>query len=220
MDPRKPGSYTYDKYHFNYEPFYIGKGKGNRWKGHLFNSSLKKKSYKNNRIKKILFDGYNLKDYIIKIDKNLSEYDAFNLEIKMISLIGIDNLTNITTGGEGQSGNIPWNKGIKQKFDKRNYRLKCKWCNNKFLGNSSRQRFCNKCQIKIESIYRNELKILLKEKKYKGVSKSSKKQKGKTLSEDHKRKISIAKIGKCLSNKHRKNISKSIINNWKKRKEI
>ena len=53
-DPRKPGAYEYGEYKFEYEPFYVGKGKSNRCTAHLKESSLKVKSYKNNKIKTIL----------------------------------------------------------------------------------------------------------------------------------------------------------------------
>ena len=30
LDPRKPGSFKFGEYEFDYEPFYVGKGKKNR----------------------------------------------------------------------------------------------------------------------------------------------------------------------------------------------
>jgi len=35
LDPRKPGNYTYGDYHFDYEPFYVGKGCDDRLNDHL-----------------------------------------------------------------------------------------------------------------------------------------------------------------------------------------
>ena len=51
LDPRKPGDYIYGEYHFDYEPFYVGKGRYNRLYIHL-----KKNIYNphfHNKIKKI-----------------------------------------------------------------------------------------------------------------------------------------------------------------------
>ena len=31
LDPRKSGKYKYSEYKFDYEPFYVGKGCGNRY---------------------------------------------------------------------------------------------------------------------------------------------------------------------------------------------
>jgi len=105
LDTRKPGKYEYGDVIFNYEPIYIGKGKGNRAKRHF-----------------ILYKKYNTRFYskmmsIIKDDfepeisylmKNLSEKDAFSLEKYYIELIGRKEyggtLTNLTDGGDGQSG--------------------------------------------------------------------------------------------------------------------
>lgn len=47
----KPGKYIYDDYQFDYEPFYVGFGKNNRYKGHLYRYKSSK-SHKNNTIKK------------------------------------------------------------------------------------------------------------------------------------------------------------------------
>ena len=35
LDPRKPGNIKYGEYLFEFEPFYVGLGKGNRWKSHF-----------------------------------------------------------------------------------------------------------------------------------------------------------------------------------------
>ncbi len=114
LDPRKPGKYIYGNYSFDYEPFYIGKGTGYRKTGHLTESSLKHNSHKNNKIKKILKDT-NEQPEIITLKNNLLEQDAFNLEIKLVALIGRKNLntgplTNLTDAGEGASGTIVSNE--------------------------------------------------------------------------------------------------------------
>lgn len=129
LDPRKKKKSTYyvDEHEiiFEYEPFYIGKGKKWRLTQHFYKCSLKKNTYKNNKILKIINEGY--KPISIKIIEKLTEIEAYNLEIKVISSIGLQNLTNKTEGGVGQCsssmiGNknpmfgkhpIPWNKGTK-----------------------------------------------------------------------------------------------------------
>lgn len=104
LDPRKCGNFNYGKYNFEYEPFYVGKGKRFRHKFHLYaNSSNKCLMNKINNIKKA-----NESPVIIKIEEMLSESDAFDLEIELISLIKKQNvggtLCNLTDGGEGVSG--------------------------------------------------------------------------------------------------------------------
>lgn len=106
LDPRKRGMYKYDKYELEFEPFYVGKGKGNRYKSHL----ITKKHYNNffyNKINKIRKETGN--NPIIKIiENNLEEKQAFLLEKKLIKDIGKKYLCNITVGGEGVS---EWAKG-------------------------------------------------------------------------------------------------------------
>lgn len=114
IDPRKPGEYKYGQYEFKYEPFYVGKGTGNRLYDHL-NESYNNHdinngytSYKCNKIRKIKKDTG--KDpIIVKIHDNISELLSFNLEIFMIDIIGRHNLktgplTNLTDGGDGVVG--------------------------------------------------------------------------------------------------------------------
>ena len=52
LDVRKPGVYKCGDYVWDYEPFYVGKGKGGRYLDHLKENRLKYHSYKNNKIKK------------------------------------------------------------------------------------------------------------------------------------------------------------------------
>lgn len=95
----------------NYEPFYVGMGKGKRCYMHLreaFNwKKIHSKNYlKINKIRKI-FEETNNKPKIFKI-KNLTKEEACNLEIELIKYFGrIDNktgiLTNMTNGGENGS---------------------------------------------------------------------------------------------------------------------
>lgn len=123
LDPRKSGRYVYGDYLFDYEPFYVGKGFGERSEDHINEAKnilskgliINKKNFPNinlckvNKILKIIKDE---KTPIIKILKiNISEEESHNLEIKFIQLIGrIDlkkgPLTNLTDGGEGSSNRI------------------------------------------------------------------------------------------------------------------
>lgn len=102
MDSSKPGKYIYDEYEFNYEPFYIGKGRNNRIKDTFYDKS----PFKYNKIKKLKEN--NIDIISLKIVENISNNDAMNLEIKLITLIGRrdDNkgtLVNQTDGGDGRS---------------------------------------------------------------------------------------------------------------------
>jgi len=102
LDPRKPGRYIYGSYEFEYEPFYVGKGKNGRWK----NVNERSKYFKRviNKIKE-----YGLEPLVIKIKENLNEENSFILESKLINLIGRKDLNdgtllNFTDGGEGTNG--------------------------------------------------------------------------------------------------------------------
>lgn len=72
--------------------FYVGKGKDKR---------AYSKAYRNVDWKELVKQNG---DYIVEIPyTNLSEDDAFEIEKKLISEIGIDKLCNKSTGGEGKS---------------------------------------------------------------------------------------------------------------------
>lgn len=138
LDPRKPGIYKYvlsnnENITFNYEPFYIGKGKKNRDKYHLYLRTSNKTHNKHltSKIRKIINET-NQNPIIIRQLDNVIEQKALDLEIKLITAIGrhdlnTGSLCNHSDGGESNSnkvitnkarihngvfkkGQIPWNK--------------------------------------------------------------------------------------------------------------
>lgn len=84
-------------------PFYIGKGIFNR----AFDKKMRNKHW-HNIVKK---HGY---EVVILVD-NISEDKAFELERLFIKNIGLKNLCNMTTGGEGISG-LRHSKETRQKM--------------------------------------------------------------------------------------------------------
>lgn len=84
--------------------FYVGKGKGNRMYEHK-TEALKKQHYNKHLQNKIL--KIHSADLSIKYDKvfvsNIEE-EVFAKEIETILYFGIDNLCNLTEGGEGSTG--------------------------------------------------------------------------------------------------------------------
>jgi hypothetical protein len=55
LDPRKPGKYVYGMYVFDYEPFYVGKGKDKQYISHL-REAVKKisESRKDKKLRRLL----------------------------------------------------------------------------------------------------------------------------------------------------------------------
>jgi hypothetical protein len=98
--------YVYQYLRENGAPYYIGKGKGNRA---YINNRTTPKPADNNRIQ--------------LIKENLSEEDAFRLEIELIAYhgrkdLGTGILRNLTNGGEGVSGRIATIETIEKRVAK------------------------------------------------------------------------------------------------------
>ncbi len=84
LDPRKKGKFNYGALKFDYEPFYVGKGTGNRITTSLDDAN-------NNEDKQEIIDeifNCNLKPISIKINSNLSDERAYEIESKLIEKIG------------------------------------------------------------------------------------------------------------------------------------
>lgn len=116
LDSSKIGNYIYGEYNFDYEPFYIGKGKGKRIKNTLYDNS----PFKKNKILKLKRN--NIKVISIKLFDKLSNNEAIVKEKEIISIIGRRDLNkgplvNTTDGGDGRL-NSKHSKQVREKISK------------------------------------------------------------------------------------------------------
>jgi hypothetical protein len=114
-DPRKKGEFKYDKidFTFNYEPFYVGMGKGYRFKRHVTNYEIEwnYNTIKNGKIKHLIESGIDPLKYVVFYKENIAKTEASEIEQAIIKSLGrINNgtgiLSNMTDGGDG------WNNAV------------------------------------------------------------------------------------------------------------
>lgn len=92
LDPTKKGNYTYDGYKFDYEPFYVGKGKNKKYKSHL-NGQLHNKEVRE-RILEIK-NSSGMEPIIVKLQHHLNKENSIIEERTLIKTIGtIDGYKN------------------------------------------------------------------------------------------------------------------------------
>ena len=113
LDPLYKQSVSYGDLQFDYIPIYVGKGKGTRLQAHL--KKTNNPIFKN---KISYWKQNNITPIVIKLHENLTEIEAWQYEKQYIALIGrfdqgLGPLLNLTDGGDGPAGRVPWNKGLK-----------------------------------------------------------------------------------------------------------
>lgn len=144
LDTRKPGKFTYGELTFEFEPFYVGKGKGRRfertYKEAIGNRGNK---YRHHKIRSIIKQGF--EPIILKVFENLSEQESFDKEIELIKAFN-KYLTNLTNGGDGTSGRIV----SQESRDKSSISNKKNWTEDKKKEQSEKM----KVSIKPEDIKR------------------------------------------------------------------
>jgi len=109
LDPRKPGIYNFNGTCLLFEPFYVGKGHGDRKFHHLYNANNVKFNSKPliNKIRKLLSLG--MRPIICDLFNYLTEKEANDKEVAAIKFfgrrdLGRGTLLNFTDGGEGACG--------------------------------------------------------------------------------------------------------------------
>jgi hypothetical protein len=109
---RKRPFYVYIIFDWRGAPRYVGKGKGTRWLHHEQLLDLNNR-FKTGVIKRTIAVLGEVPK--IKIRENLTEKEAFELEIILIKTIGRypnGPLTNLTNGGDGVSGTVTFSRWI------------------------------------------------------------------------------------------------------------
>lgn len=187
LDPLKPCDLEYNGYVFKFEPFYVGKGKNDRFKHHLnhvLRGGVLDNNLKYNRIKGILDKGR--EPIIYKIEKKLEEKFALDLEESLIREIGRINiktgsLTNLLDSSWKSQNNYKHSDETKKKISKSlknkkiinntyslispdnvrysNINLK-DFCIDNSLNYDKIRKSCNKGKIKIKFKTRSTLKTL------------------------------------------------------------
>lgn len=107
MDPRKLGPYRYGQWTFSHLPFYVGKGKGDRYLDHGRQGERSYNTHKERVLSKL--NRLGLEPIVVLKRKGLEEKVALDIERTLIEKIGRHNLktgplANLTSGGEGTAG--------------------------------------------------------------------------------------------------------------------
>lgn len=172
LNPLKECNFSYGKFVFNYEPFYVGKGKKYRKNVHLYLAKIKKdrNKHKQNTINLILEK--NMKPEILVLEKSNDEDYILHKEMELIKIIGRRDLntgplTNLTDRGE-----VPNKLSDETKQKMRNARL------GKKASEETKRKMSLSQNGEKNGFY------------------------GKKHTKESKRKISISRKGKCLGENH------------------
>jgi hypothetical protein len=215
LDPLYPSNHVVEGKTYQYTPLYIGKGKWDN-KRHLDHLKDCRNKIFENKINYWL--KHNINPVWVIVKKDLTEQDAWELESKLIKEIGrFDKkegpLLNLTDGGEGPSGRTPWNKGKKYK-DYMSPEVRAE-LNEKLKGMKKPEGHGEKVSSAMKgkpksAEHRKKLSKALKgnvpwNKGRTGVQESW--AKGKTFTDEHKKRLSESHKGKANTEEQKAKIS-------------
>lgn len=198
----------------NGEVFYIGKGSGDRCQRHLKIAIGKSKSKsKNPKLYNKINDILSKEGEIIieKVLETNIEKDALDMEVYLINEIGIENLCNLTLGGEGTS--YPNGFSDKHKFNISQSKLNNHWVKYKIFTDDEKKVISER----VKELYRiGKLVPYFKGKNHTKETndKMSKSHLNKEFSITHKENLSKSLSGRKLTDEHKKNLSQSHKNNY------
>lgn len=172
-------------------PFYVGKGKGDRWRDHERPSENHPNRHLMNVIKKA--KRLNLEIPKVKIRENLTELEAFEIEKSFIAAIGRGKsgpLVNLTDGGEGSAG----------------WKHPPEW---RALMSQLMTGKPGPKGVKRSAETREKLRLIASRRTAEVKASHGNKKRGGKLTLEHRLKLRDAKLGKRLSAAHRANIGKA-----------
>jgi len=210
MDPRKPGDYNYGEYHFDYEPFYVGKGSNGRYK------KTHRKECEEVR-KEIKSDGLEV-IYHFLYEESSEDY-AYDMEKVIIKEIGRKDLGLGPLLNKSDGGRMPINVIFTEETKRKMSENNGKYWFGKHHSEETKEKIkvARSKQIITEETKRkisegNKGKIYSEETKQKLRNAKGGKNHhfyGKHLSEEHKIKLREANKGKILSEEHKRKIGES-----------
>lgn len=182
MNPLEKIYYVYVLFRpWDGSPFYVGKGKGRRWLDHDRESHRGRNKHLSNIFKKAQAQALEIPR--IKIRENLTETEAFEIEIAFIRAIGRKRdggpLVNATNGGDGTSGHVVEPCIAKSSSE----RMKSQWANAEYRARQVARLTGNKYTAgrKLSPEHRAKIAASL-------IGKPGRSS-GRSLSDEHKRKL-------------------------------
>lgn len=210
LDSKLEDNITFGDITFKYRPIYIGKGKNNRMLEH-FKDRNRFNTYFYNKLNKMILEE-NI-PLVVKLKEFDNEQDAVKMEINLISFLGKKKsgglLYNITDGGDGLSGyiftddarekmrNFAVNNKSHLKFPQDQKGSNHPMFGKKHKRSSVKKIIDSKTGVKqsVEWIEKRASKLRGKPLSQEHRDRLSASNKGKVVSEDTRRKQSIAKLG-------------------------
>jgi hypothetical protein len=107
LDPRKPGKYKYETYKFDHEPFYVGRGKGERWRFFQHARQGDSTTHKYHKIHSILSEKMEPIIHFLKVALTFDEseeIEKYFIHVLGRLDLGTGSLVNHTDGGGGVPG--------------------------------------------------------------------------------------------------------------------